>query len=66
LHLEQIAAAFLLTLLDMGVKNVRFGPSLPAYITWKVLNVLLQNSNTMLTTNAKDDIKNMMLEELCK
>jgi hydroxylamine reductase len=60
-HLEQKAAAVLLTLLDMGVKNIRLGPSLPAYITPNVLNVLVQNYNIMPTTNAKNDIKNMML-----
>jgi hydroxylamine reductase len=61
LHLEQKAAAFLLTLLlDMGVTNKRLGPSLPAYIIPKVLNVLVQNCNIMPATNAKDGIKNMI------
>jgi hydroxylamine reductase len=59
-HLEQKAAAVLLTLLNMGVKNIRLGPSLPAYITPNVLNVLVENYNLMPTGNVHDDIKGMM------
>eukprot|EP00980_Cylindrotheca_fusiformis_P013213 scaffold3359_cov123-Cylindrotheca_fusiformis.AAC.17 len=59
-HLEQKAAAVLLTLLNMGVKNIRLGPSLPAYVTPAVLNVLVQQYNIMPTTNAIDDIEHIM------
>ncbi len=59
-HLEQKAAAVLLTLLHLGVKNIRLGPSLPAYVTPNVLNVLVENYNLMPTGNVQDDIKNMM------
>lgn len=59
-HLEQKAAAVLLTLLQMGVKNIRLGPSLPAYITPKVLDVLVQNYNIMPTGDVQGDIKMMM------
>jgi hydroxylamine reductase len=59
-HLEQKAAAVLLTLLNMGVKNIRLGPSLPAYVTPNVLNVLVNNYNLMPTTNAQDDVKSIM------
>jgi len=59
-HLEQKAAAVLLTLLNMGVKNIRLGPSLPAYVTPNVLNVLVENYNLMPTTNAQDDVKSIM------
>jgi hydroxylamine reductase len=59
-HLEQKAAAVLLTLLHMGVKNIRLGPSLPAYVTPNVLNVLVQNYNLMPTGNVQKDIKAMM------
>ena len=38
---EQKAVAILLTLLHLGVKNIRLGPSLPAFITPNVLNVLV-------------------------
>ena len=59
-HLEQKAAAVLLTLLHMGVKNIRLGPSLPAYVTPNVLNVLVENYNLMPTGNVEEDIKNIM------
>ncbi len=59
-HLEQKAAAVLLTLLQMGVKNIRLGPSLPAYITPNVLNVLVENYNIMPTGDVQSDIKLMM------
>lgn len=62
-HLEQKAAAVLLTLLNMGVKNIRLGPSLPAYVTPNVLNVLVENYNLMPTTNAQDDVKKIMAGE---
>ena len=35
--------AILLTLLHLGVKNIRLGPSLPAFVTPNVLNVLVEN-----------------------
>lgn len=59
-HLEQKAAAVLLTLLNLGVKNIRLGPSLPAYVTPNVLNVLSQNYNLMPTGNYEDDIAAIM------
>jgi len=59
-HLEQKAAAVLLTLLSMGVKNIRLGPSLPAYITPNVLDVLVQNYNIMPTGEAQADLESMM------
>jgi len=62
-HLEQKAAAVLLALLNMGVKNIRLGPSLPAYVTPNILNVLVEKYNLMPTTNAEDDVKNIMAGE---
>ncbi|KAL9178577.1 hypothetical protein ACHAXT_001915 [Thalassiosira profunda] len=59
-HLEQKAAAVLLTLLNMGVKNIRLGPSLPAYVTPNVLNVLVENYNLMPTGDALDDAQKIM------
>lgn len=60
-HLEQKAAAVLLTLLNMGVKNIRLGPSLPAYVTPNVLNVLIDNFNIMNTGDVHRDIQNIMV-----
>jgi hydroxylamine reductase len=59
-HLEQKAAAVLLTLLHLGVKNIRLGPSLPAYVTPNVLKVLTENYNLMATGDYKEDLKAMM------
>jgi len=39
---EQKAVAILLTLLHLGVRNIRLGPSLPAFVTPAVLNVLVE------------------------
>jgi hydroxylamine reductase len=46
--------------LHLGVKNIRLGPSLPAYITPNVLEVLVKNYNIMPTGDVKEDLKMMM------
>jgi hydroxylamine reductase len=40
---EQKAVVILLTLLHLGIKDIRLGPTLPAFITPNVLNVLVEN-----------------------
>ena len=40
---EQKAVAILLTLLHLGIKDIRLGPSLPAFITPAVLQVLVDD-----------------------
>jgi hydroxylamine reductase len=42
---EQKAVAILLSLLHLGIKDIRLGPSLPAFITPNVLDVLVKNFN---------------------
>jgi hydroxylamine reductase len=59
-HLEQKAAAVLLTLLNLGVQNIRLGPSLPAYIDATVLKVLVDKYNIMPTGDPEEDLKAMM------
>ncbi len=54
---EQKAVAILLTLLYLGVKNIRLGPSLPAFITPNVLDVLVKNFNIMPITTSEEDLK---------
>ncbi len=54
---EQKAVAILLTLLHLGLRNIRLGPSLPAFISPAVLNVLVEKFNIMPSTTAEDDIK---------
>ena len=40
---EQKAVCILLTLLHLGIKNIRLGPSLPAFVSPNVLNYLVEN-----------------------
>jgi hydroxylamine reductase len=54
---EQKAVAILLTLLYLGIKNIRLGPSLPAFITPNILDVLVKNFNIMPITTPEKDLK---------
>jgi hydroxylamine reductase len=54
---EQKACAILLTLLHLGIKNIRLGPSLPAFITPNVLDVLVKNFNIMPISTPEQDLK---------
>ncbi|MBF0506388.1 MAG: hydroxylamine reductase [Nitrospirae bacterium] len=54
---EQKAVAILLTLLYLGIKNIRIGPSLPAFLTPNVLAVLVKNFNLMPITTPDADLK---------
>lgn len=53
---EQKAVAILLTLLSLGIKGIRLGPTLPAFITPNVLNVLVQNFDIKPIGNAEEDL----------
>jgi hydroxylamine reductase len=57
---EQKAVAILLTLLHLGIKNIRIGPSLPAFITPTVLGLLQKNYNLMAITNPEQDLAAML------
>jgi len=54
---EQKACAILLTLLYLGIKNIRLGPSLPAFVSPAVLKVLVDKFNIMPTTTVEADLK---------
>jgi len=54
---EQKAVAILLTLLYLGIKNIRLGPSLPAFVTPNVLNVLVEKFNIMPIKTPDEDIR---------
>ncbi|MBI5570148.1 MAG: hydroxylamine reductase [Desulfomonile tiedjei] len=54
---EQKACAILLTLLHLGIKGIRLGPSLPAFITPNVLNVLVQNFDIKPISTPDQDLK---------
>jgi hydroxylamine reductase len=54
---EQKAVCILLTLLHLGIKNIRLGPSLPAFVTQPILNVLVENFNIAPVTTVEEDMK---------
>ena len=54
---EQKAVAILLTLLHLGVKNIRLGPTLPAFLTPNVLNFLVANYDIKAITTPDEDLK---------
>ena len=54
---EQKAVAILLTLLHLGVKNIRIGPSLPAFVTPPVLKVLVENFGLAPISDPQKDIE---------
>jgi len=57
---EQKAVAVLLTLLHLGIRNVRIGPTLPAFLSPDVLNLLHEKFNLMATTSADGDLAAML------
>jgi hydroxylamine reductase len=54
---EQKAVAVLLTLLYLGVKNIRIGPSLPAFVTPPVLGILADQFGLKPVTTPEEDLK---------
>jgi hydroxylamine reductase len=54
---EQKAVVILLTLLHLGIKNIKLGPTLPAFITPNVLNFLVENFNIAPITTVEADMK---------
>lgn len=54
---EQKAVIVLLALLFLGVKNIHLGPTLPAFLSPNVANVLVENFGIGGITNVEDDIK---------
>jgi len=54
---EQKACAILLSLLYLGIKDIRLGPSLPAFISPNILNVLVEKFNIMPIQTPDEDLK---------
>jgi hydroxylamine reductase len=54
---EQKAVAILLTLLALGIKNIRLGPSLPAFTSPNVLDFLVKTFNIKPITTPEADLK---------
>ena len=57
---EQKAVVILLTLFHLGIKDIRLGPSLPAFITPNVLDVLVQNFGVKPITTPDEDLKTIL------
>ena len=57
---EQKAVAVLLALLHLGIKGIRLGPSLPAFVSPAVLNVLIENFDIKLITEPDADVEAIM------
>ena len=54
---EQKACAILLSLLYLGIKDIRLGPSLPAFVSPNILNVLVDKFNIMPISSPDEDLK---------
>ncbi len=57
---EQKAVCILLTLLYLGIKNILIGPTLPAFISPNVLQVLVDNYSLTPITTAEEDLKRIL------
>ncbi len=54
---EQKAVCILLTLLHLGIKNIRLGPTLPAFVSPNVLHFLVEQFNIAPITTPDADLK---------
>jgi len=57
---EQKAVCILLTLLALGIKNIRIGPSLPAFVSPTVLNVLVEKFGLTPIKTADEDLATIL------
>lgn len=57
---EQKAVAILLTLLSLGIKNIRLGPSLPAFVSENVLKILIEKFNIKPIASPDEDLKQIL------
>lgn len=57
---EQKAVAIFLTLLYLGLKNMRLGPSMPAFLSKNVANFIIENFNLKPITTPEEDLKSIL------
>ena len=57
---EQKAVAILLTLLHLGITNIRLGPSLPAFVSPNILNVLVEKFEIKPIGAVQEDLAAML------
>ena len=59
---EQKSVCILLTLLYLGIKNIRLGPTLPAFVSPNVLQYLVENFGIAPITTPEEDLKQLLQE----
>ncbi len=57
---EQKAVAILLTLLHLGIKNIYLGPTLPAFVSANVLQILVENYNISPISTVQEDLAKIL------
>ena len=57
---EQKAVCILLTLLHLGIKNIKLGPTLPAFISPNILEFLAENYHLSLIKTPEEDLKEIL------
>ncbi len=57
---EQKAVVVLLSLLSLGIKNMKLGPSLPAFVSPNVLSFLVENFNIGPIGTAEEDLQQIL------
>ena len=57
---EQKAVCILLTLLYLGIQNIRLGPTLPAFLSPNVLKILVENYGIAPITTPEEDLKQLL------
>ena len=57
---EQKAVCILLTLLYLGIENIRLGPTLPAFVSKNVLNILVEKFKIKPVTTPEEDLKEIL------
>lgn len=57
---EQKAVCILLTLLSLGIKNIYLGPTLPAFVSKNVLNILVEKFNLTPISTPDEDLKKIL------
>ena len=57
---EQKAVVILLSLLALGIKNIRLGPTLPAFVSPNVLNFLVENFAISPTGTPEEDLQKIL------
>ena len=57
---EQKAVCILLTLLHLGIKNIKLGPTLPAFLSKNVLNYLVEHFAIAPTTTPEADLAELL------